>query len=111
MLADACGLDHADERLRTAIENRQLQIVQFNDGVVNSGAHKSRKHMLGCRDEHTFLHQAGGVAYFGDVAAGGFDLVVVEINPAENNAGTRGCGQDAQRDLRPTVQSYAFALH
>jgi hypothetical protein len=44
--------------------------------------------VLGGGDEHALLHQTGGVAYLGNVAADGFDFEAVKVGPAENNAGS-----------------------
>ena len=66
--------------------------------------------MLGGGDEHAFFHQAGGIANLGDVAARGLDLVIIEINSAKHNAGTRGCRQNAEMHRNPAMQSYTFAL-
>ena len=66
--------------------------------------------MLGGGDEHAFFHQAGGIANLGDVAARGLDLVIIEINSAEDNAGACSCRQNAETHRNPAVQSYTFAL-
>ena len=66
--------------------------------------------MLGGGDENAFLLQAGGVTYLCHIAADGFDLKVVEINPAKDNP--RACGRrhDPQMDRSATVQTNSLAL-
>src|SRR5579859_157925 len=111
LLADARVLDHADKRLGAAIQNRQFKIVQFNDGIINARTHEGGKQVFGGGNQHAFFHQAGGITYFGHVAADSFNLIVIQIGAAENNPAPRGCRQDAQRNRRSTVQSCAFALY
>ena len=39
-------------------------------------------------NQYALLHQTGGVAYLGNVAADGFDFEAVKVGPAENNTGS-----------------------
>jgi hypothetical protein len=66
--------------------------------------------VLGGRDEDAFFHQAGGVADFGDVAADGLDLKAIEVDAAEDDARTRGGGEDAQMDGCSAVQADSTAV-
>ena len=66
--------------------------------------------MFGGGDEHAFLHQARGVAHFGDVAAVGLDLITIKVNTAEDDAGRGGGGQDAQGNSNTAVKSYALTF-
>ena len=61
--------------------------------------------MLGCRDEHALLHQAGGIAHARNVASSGFNFKVIEINSAEDDSGARWRGKQAQSHWRSAVQS------
>ena len=94
--------DHLDEGLRAAVEDGDLEVVEFHDGVVDAHADEGRQQVLGGRDEHALFHQAGGVADLGDIAADGLDLEAVEVGAAEDDAGSRpepgGC--EAERELR-----------
>jgi hypothetical protein len=67
--------------------------------------------MLGGGDEHAALLQAGGVAYFGHIAADGFNLEAIQVNPAKHNSGARRRRQNSHLDRRPTVQPNALTLH
>ena len=54
-----------------AVEDGQLEVVQLDDDVVDAHADERGEQMLGGGDEDALAHEAGGVADFGDVAAGG----------------------------------------
>ena len=71
---------------RTAVEDGELEVVNFDDDVVDAASDEGRKQVLGGGDEHTLAHQAGGVADLGDVAAGGRDFEVVEVGAAEEDS-------------------------
>ena len=66
--------------------------------------------MLGGGDEDTLAHQAGGVADFRDIAAGGGDGKSVEVRAAKDHAGAGGGWKQPHVDGRPTVQSNAGEL-
>ena len=76
-----------------AVEDRQLQIVELDDDVVDAHADQGGKKMLGGGDEHALTHDAGGVADLGDISAGRRNLVVVQIGAAEDHAGASRRGQ------------------
>jgi len=59
--------------------------------------------VLGRRDEHAFLHQAGGITDASHVAADRLDLEVVEIGSAKHNASSRSRRQHAHGDRRAAV--------
>ena len=55
--------------------------------------------MLGRGDQNALLHQTGGVADSGYIAADGLDFKTVEISAPEDDAGIRGAGQDAEGNV------------
>ena len=57
--------------------------ADLDDGVVDANSDKRRQQMLRGRDQHALLHQTGGVADAGDVAAGSFHFKSIEISPAD----------------------------
>src|ERR1700761_1592474 len=59
-----------------AVQDGQLQVIQFDDDVVDAGADQRGEKMLGGGDQHALAHDAGGVANLGYIPAGGCDLVV-----------------------------------
>ena len=59
--------------------------------------------MLCGGDEHALLLQAGGITDPGHVASDGFDLEVIKIDAAKNNASSRGRGENAQLYRGPAV--------
>src|SRR5512141_3324509 len=60
--------------------------------------------MLGGGNQHTLLHQTGGIADLGDIAADSFYGKAVQICSAKDNASPRRCGQQTQVDRRPTMK-------
>ena len=103
--------DHVDKRLSAAIEDGQLEIVDLNQGIVESNAYTCGEQVLGGRNEHAFLHQAGGVADTRDVPADRLDLEPVQIDAPEHDPGTRWCRQNAHGNLRAAVQPDTTALY
>ena len=67
--------------------------------------------MLTGGDQHTFAHQAGGIADFRDVASGGGDFETIKICAAKDDAGAGRRGQNAQLDRRSAMQTHARALY
>src|SRR5580698_10868427 len=65
--------------------------------------------MLGRRNQHALLHQAGGIADAGHVAADGFDFKSIQISAAEDDACARRRRQNAHGDGRAAVQANATA--
>ena len=94
LLPDAGLLNHLDKGTGASIQNGQLQIVQFDDGVVDADAGKRREQVLGGGDEHALLHQAGGVTDAGYVASAGFDSEAVEVGAVEDDSRSGRGGQN-----------------
>ena len=67
--------------------------------------------MLGGRDEHAFLHKAGGVADARHIPADRFDLETIEIGTPKNNARTGWGGQHAHGNRSAAVQANPIAFH
>src|SRR6476660_5107126 len=67
--------------------------------------------MLRSRNQNTFFLQAGGVTYASHVMANGFNLKVVQVTAAEDNAGSGGGREDPEGNIGAAMQPYAFALH
>ena len=115
LAAPALGMNAGrQERLdigqRAAVENRQLQIVELHDHVVHPHADQGREKMLGGGDQHTLAHEAGGVADFSHVAAGGGDLEIVQVGAAEDDARTCRGGQEPHVDRGAGMESYSGKL-
>ena len=86
-------LERFDIGDRAAVQNRQLQVVELDDHVVDAHADAGGEQMLCRRDEDALAHQAGGVGNFGDIAADGLDLEVVEVGAPEDDAGAGWGGE------------------
>src|SRR6266853_3117680 len=111
LFANARFLNHLHERARTAVQNWQFQVIQFNHRVINAGANECREQVLGGRDQNPLFHQARGVADAGDVATDRLDLKSFQISAAKDDARTRGRRKYAQRDGGAAVQAYAPAFN
>ena len=64
--------------------------------------------MLGCGDQHPFLHQAGGIADASDIAPAGFDGKVIKIGTTEDDAGV--CWRGSQSDMAEDASVKADAF-
>jgi hypothetical protein len=62
-------------------------------------------------NENAFFLQAGGIANARYVAANGFNFKVIQVTAAEDNAGSRGRGQDSEGHISPAMEPYALAFH
>ena len=94
-----------------AVEDGELEVVEFDEDVVDAGAEEGGEQMLGGGDEDALTHEAGGVADFGDVAAGGGNFESVEIGAAEDDAGTGGRGKQAHAHRSAAVEANAGELN
>ena len=111
LLLQSDRLERLDIRQGAPVEDRQFEIVHFDDHVIDAEADQRREQVLGGRDQHGLAHQAGGVADLGDVAAVGGNLEVVEISPAEDDARAGGRCHQPHRDLGARVQADAAKLN
>src|SRR5208282_1458700 len=111
LLPNAGLLNHVYKGTGAAIQNGQLQIVQFDDGVVDADAGKRREQVFGGGDEHALLHQAGGVTDAGYVASAGFDGEAVEVGAVEDDSRSGRGGQNPQADRSAAVQTHSGAGH
>src|ERR1017187_9799840 len=62
LLPNASLPNHLHKRTRAAVENGQLQIVEFDNRVIDAHPDECRKHVLGGGNEHALLHETGRVA-------------------------------------------------
>ena len=95
----------------TAVEDGELEVVELDEDVIDAHAEEGRKQVLGGGDEDALTHEAGGVADFGDVAAGGVDFKVVEVGAAEDDAGTGGSRKQAHTHGSAAVKANAGKLN
>jgi len=84
--AQAGLADHAHERGGAAVHDGDLEVVDLHPDVVHAGGGQRREQVLGGGDQHTPLHQAGGVTHPGHVASESFDLEPVEVGAVEDDA-------------------------
>ena len=99
-----------NERLGRAVEDGQLEGVEFDINVVHAAGVKSRENVLGSRKQHALLHQACGIAHARDIANMRFDLEVIEVHPAKNDAGIGWCGDQSKTAMHGRVQTSPFGF-
>lgn len=97
---------HLHERLGGAVQDRHFDGIDVDVDVVDAAGIDRGKEMLGGGQQHALLHQAGGIAYAGNVVPLGFDGEVIQIDSTENNAGLRWCGDQAHGPLHARVQAH-----
>ena len=101
---------HVEERLhirqRAPVQDRQLQVVHFDDHVVHAHANQCREQMFGRLYQHALPHQARRVAHFRHVPPVGRNLKVVQIRPPENDPRSRRRGQHPHRHRSAGVQPH-----
>jgi len=105
--AHAGVFEHGHEGLGGAIEDGDFDGIDVDENIVDAAGVDGREKMFGRREEHALFHQAGGVADARDVLALGFDGEIVEIDAAEDDAGVRGCGNQADLAMHAGMQSHA----
>src|SRR6202021_4031406 len=89
----------------TAVEDRQFEVVDFDDDVVDAGAEKRGEQVLRGGDEHALAHEAGGVADFGDVTPDGGNIEAIEVGTAKDDAATGRSGQKLHANGRAAMES------
>src|SRR5579863_6895055 len=110
LLPDARARNHFDEGQGAAIKDGQFQVVELDDGVVHTDANESRQQVLGGGDEHALLHQAGGVAYLGNIAADGLNGKAFEVGAPEDDSCAGLRRKDLQMNGSPAVQANSAAF-
>src|SRR5579864_9767894 len=85
-LTNARAIEKVHERLRGAVENGQLERVDFHVDIVDAARIRRGEQMLGGGEQHAIFHQAGGVTDARDVAAVGLNFKIVEVNAAKHDA-------------------------
>jgi hypothetical protein len=103
---EAGGEDGWDVGEGAAVEDRDFEVVDFDDDVIDAEADESREEVLGGLDEDALAHEGGGVGDASDVATGGGDFEVVEVGAAEDDAWACGGGHEAHGDVCAGVESY-----
>ena len=106
---DSGLLNHLDKGTGAAVQNGQLEIIQFDNGVVDANASKRREQVLGGGDEHALLHQTRRITDASHVASAGFDREAVKVGAMENDSRSRRRGQNPQTDRSAAVQPHSCA--
>ena len=109
------SLDQPHERQPAAIQDRHFQVVDLDEGVVDSHGVEHAQQVLGGGDQHALAHQAGGVADARHVPPTGGDREVVQIGAHEDDAGGGGSGKDpdvyGNAAVKPDAAGFDRALH
>jgi len=107
---EAGGEDGGDVGEGAAVEDGDLEVVDFYDDVVDAEADEGGEKVLSGLDEDALAHEGGRVGDARDVAAGGGDLEVVQVGAAEDNAGAGGCGDEAHGDGGAGVEAHSLEV-
>ena len=107
---EAGGEDGGDVGERAAVEDGNLEVVDFDDDVVDTEADEGGEEVLGGLDEDALAHERGGVRDARDVATGGGDLEVVQVGAAEDDAGAGGRGNEAHGDGGAGVETHSLEV-
>ena len=106
-----CCLHQLHKGRRAAVQDGQLQVVELHRHVVNPAGVERRQQVFGGGDQHTFFHQAGGVAHPGDVGGAGFDLEPVQVHPPEQHPGARRRRAEPQAAAHSRMQPRPRHFH
>src|SRR5579859_1147277 len=109
-LANARAIEKVHKRLRGAVENGQLERVDFHVDIVDAARIKSGEQMLGGGEQHAIFHQAGGVTDARDVAAVGLNFKIVEVNAAKHDACVWRRGNEANVRTNSGMKADAFGF-
>src|SRR5262249_7850210 len=88
-----------------------LEVIELHDSIIESHTDEGREHMLGCGDQHAFLHQTGGVTDARYVAAHRLNLEAVEISAPEYDTCARWRRKYAHSNRSATMQTDTTTLH
>src|SRR5690242_6662609 len=94
-LADTGGSDEIHEGLAAAVKNRNFEVIDLDEGVVDAHAVEGAEKVLGGGDQHALAHQASGVADLLHIAPTGGDGEAFEIGADENDASAGRGREDA----------------
>ena len=86
-------IEELEEGLGGAIENRDFDVVEVDEDVVDAVGIRCGKEMLGGGEQDALLHEAGGITDASHIVAVGFDWEIVEVDAAKDDAGVRGSGE------------------
>src|SRR5207253_7304290 len=111
LLANSCFVNGINERSGAPIQNWQLKIIQFDDGIVDATADACREDVFSGRNQDALFHQARGIADSGNVAADCFHLETIEIDASKDDTRAWRCRQNPQLNRSPTMQADAAAFY
>src|SRR6185312_13648627 len=105
-LPDPRPSNQIDERRAAAVEDGNLEIIDFDRHVVYSEAVQSAEQMLGSSDQDALAHQTGGVTDPRDIFPARRNREKVQTRATKNDAGTRRRRSQADMNRNPAVQPY-----
>ena len=79
--------------------------------LSRANPHAGRKQVLGGRDQHALLHQAGGVADASHVAARSLDFEAIQIGAAEHDSRSGRSRKHAHLNRSAAMQAHSAAFH
>ena len=105
-MLNTSAADQLNKRLTAAVKNRDFQVIDFDEGVVDTHAVEHAQEVFGGRDQDALAHQAGGVADLLYVAPACGDREAFEVGTDENDAGRGRGGEDTDADWNARMKSY-----
>ena len=104
-------IEELEERLGRTVKDRNLDVVEVYEDVVDTVRISGGKKVLGRGEQDALLHKAGGVADAGDIVAVSFDREIVEVYTAKDDAGVRGSGLKPKLGVDAGVEAHTFGFH
>src|SRR6266571_4488030 len=104
------ALDHVRKDFGGTIHDRYLEVVDFNEGVVDSQTAQRRQQMLDRRQHHTCAHQRRGVAAIRDGLDGSRNLEAAQIGAPKNVSGVGWRRQKTNMHWHACVQANAVCF-
>ena len=101
------SLNQLDERQSAAIQDRNFQVVDLNEGVIDSHAVQHAQQVLCRGNQYALAHQAGRVADSRDMSPTGWNGEILQIGAFEKRCLWMGGGQDTDVNRNAAMKTYA----
>jgi hypothetical protein len=109
--AEAGLIEKLEERFGGTVEDGDFDVVEVDENVVDAVGIGGSEKVLSGGKQDALLHEAGGVADAGDVVAVSFDVEIVEVDAAEDDAGIRGSGLKTEFGVNAGMETDALGFY
>jgi hypothetical protein len=109
--AKAGLIEELKERFGGTVENGNFNVVEVDKNVVDAGRIECGEKMFGGGEQDALLHKAGGIADASDIVTVGFDGEIVEVDAAEDDAGVRRSGEQAELRVDTRVETHTRGFY